>query len=357
MTDPPPTDLDHPLVQVARDLADGLLAPQAARVDREGIPASHITAIKESGLLGMGGPVGAGGSAAPAPVIRAVTEILAGADATTWFVQVQHHSPLATVVGSEEPARERLLRPLSDGTLLAGVAFSHLRSHPRVQVAATPVDGGWRFDGTAPWCTGWGLNDVLMLAGTTPDDGVVFCFVDAREQPGLRASAPMRLAALESSRTVRLDLDGLRVGADAVIRRTTMDDWLSADRRTTVNVNPAVFGIATAALDLLDGSADRDAATLAGGLRTRLQIARRDAYALLDTVPAGERLDERLAARLEAMEVMRTATSAAVIAGGGRAMAASASAQRLAREGMFLLVQAQTAALRAAQLRHLAALS
>jgi hypothetical protein len=35
-------------------------------------------------------------------------------------------------------------------------------------------------------------------------------------------------------------------------------------------------------------------------------------------------------------------------------MAATAPAQRLAREAMFLLVQAQTANLRAAQLRHLA---
>ena len=357
MSDLPPTGVDHPLVRVARDLADDLLAPNAARVDREGVPPAHIAAIKASGLLGMGGPATAGGSAAPAPVIRAVTEILAGADATTWFVQAQHHSPLATVVRGEGPARERLLRPLSDGTLLAGVAFSHLRSHPRVQVAATPVDGGWRFDGTAPWCTGWGLNDVLMLAGTAPDDGVVFCFVDAREQPGLRASAPMRLAALESSRTVRLHFDGLRVDPDMVIHRTTLADWTSSDRRTTVNVNPAVFGIATAALDLLDRAAERDAATLAGSLRTRLQIARRDAYALLDDVPADDRLDDRLAARLEAMEVMRAATSGAVIAGGGRAMAASAPAQRLAREAMFLLVQAQTTALRSAQLRHLAARS
>jgi hypothetical protein len=341
-------------VRVARELADRVLAPHAAQVDRAGIPPSHIAAIKASGLLGMGAPVEVGGTAAPAPVIRLVSEILAAADATTWFVQVQHHSPLATAVRGEGAARERLLRPLADGTLLAGVAFSQLRSYPHVQVAATPVDGGWQFDGTAPWCTGWGLGDVLMLAGTTPDAEVVFCFIDAREQPGLRASAPMRLAALEASRTVRLHLDGLRVGVDAVIHRTTMADWSAADRRTTVNVNPAVFGIAGAALDLLELAATEDATRLAGVLRSRLQTARRDAYALLDEVPAEERLADRLAARLEAMDMMQTATSAAVIAGGGRAMAATAPAQRLAREAMFLLVQAQTADLRAAQLRHLA---
>jgi alkylation response protein AidB-like acyl-CoA dehydrogenase len=37
-----------------------VLAPQAAQVDRAGIPASHIAAIKASGLLGMGAPVEVG---------------------------------------------------------------------------------------------------------------------------------------------------------------------------------------------------------------------------------------------------------------------------------------------------------
>jgi hypothetical protein len=45
---------------------------------------------------------------------------------------------------------------------------------------------------------------------------------------------------------------------------------------------------------------------------------------------------------------MRAATTAAVVAGGGRAMDLRSPAQRLAREGMFLLVQGQTAQVRAA---------
>ncbi|NEC75773.1 acyl-CoA dehydrogenase, partial [Streptomyces rochei] len=51
---------------------------------------------------------------------------------------------------------------------------------------------------------------------------------------------------------------------------------------------------------------------------------------------------------------MRAATTAAVVAGGGRATSLDSPAQRLAREAMFLLVQGQTAPVRRA---HLAALS
>ena len=46
------TTAAHPLLDTARTLADGLLAPNAARVDQEGVPASHIEAIRRSGLLG-----------------------------------------------------------------------------------------------------------------------------------------------------------------------------------------------------------------------------------------------------------------------------------------------------------------
>ena len=73
------TSAPHPLLATAHALADGLLAPQAARVDQEGVPVSHIEAIRRSGLLGMSAPVEYGGAGAPDAVAREVQEILAGA--------------------------------------------------------------------------------------------------------------------------------------------------------------------------------------------------------------------------------------------------------------------------------------
>jgi hypothetical protein len=51
---------------------------------------------------------------------------------------------------------------------------------------------------------------------------------------------------------------------------------------------------------------------------------------------------------------MRAATTAAVVAGGGRTMDVRHPAQRLAREGLFLLVQGQTSVVRRAHLDSLA---
>ncbi|MFF8731002.1 acyl-CoA dehydrogenase family protein [Streptomyces sp. NPDC015171] len=340
----------HPLVVRARRLAADLLAPEAERVDQEGVPASHIEAVKRSGLLGVGAPADQGGAGAPPAVLRETAEILSGACCATWFVQTQHHTPVQTLTRSDLPVRDRLLGPLSRGELLSGVAYAHLRSYPRRRPVRVHRDGdGWRFDGTVPWYTGWGLNDVLLLAGVTDSGEVLFAFAEAREQPGLRASAPLRLAALGAARTVSLELDGLWLPREAVALHTPYERWAAGDRIKTLHTSPAVFGVAESALALLD---DESAAPL----RARLAGIRRTAYALADLPAPEERAGELLTVRAEAHELLRTATTAAVVTGGGRALALTSPAQRLAREGLFLLVQGQTAESREAHLRVLGAL-
>lgn len=342
----------HPLVTSARRLAADVLAPIAERVDQSEVPADSITAIKRSGLLGVNAPVEYGGSAAPAAVAREIAEILAGACCSTWFVQTQHHTSVATLATGQQPVRERLLGPLARGELLSGVAYAQLRAHPAVPVRVTRERAGWRFEGTVPWYTGWGLNDVMLLAGITDTDEALFAFTEAREQPGLRPSPPMRLAALGASRTVSLHLDGLWLPDESVALRMPYADWAATDRPKSTNTSPAVFGITRSALRLLD---DHPAAEeTAGSLRERLDELRHRAYALADHPVPHEHTEERLAVKTRAYELMRAATTAAVVAGGGRSMDVRSPAQRLDREGMFLLVQGQTSPVRAAHLGRLA---
>lgn len=255
---------------------------------------------------------------------RETAEILAGACCSTWFVQTQHHTPVLTLAGSGGPARERLLGRLASGELLSGVAYAHLRAYPRTPVRAVRERGGWRFDGTVPWYTGWGLNDVMLLAGVTDADEALFAFAEARPQPGLRPSAPMRLAALTAARTVSLELDGLWLPEEAVALRTPYALWAATDRARTANVSPAVFGVTRSALALLDEDT-------AAPFRTRLAALRDEAYALADAPAPDDHRARRLALRARASELMGAATTAAVVAGGGRSMLLTNRAQRLAR--------------------------
>lgn len=341
-------------VVVAHELAEQLLAPRAALVDHDGVPRSHLRAIGDAGLLGLQAPVEDGGSAAPPAVFRRVVELLAGADCSTWFVQAQHHAPLQMLIRSDTPVRRRLAPRLARGELLSGVAFSHLRRWPERPVSATRVEDGWRFDGVAPWYTGWGLNDVMLLGGATEQGEVVFAFVQAAPGPGLVASEPLALAALSATATVRLTLDGLVAPDEDVVARLPIEEWAAADRRTTVNVNPAVLGLTERAVRLLGERARASGESSTAGAASRLAEAltevRDRCYALLDDAGPDEAVAERLAARADAQHLMVEATSALVVAGAGGAMAVGAPAQRLAREALFLLVQAQTPQGRAATL-------
>ncbi|NUR42931.1 MAG: acyl-CoA/acyl-ACP dehydrogenase [Streptomyces sp.] len=339
------------LLARTRELADTLLAPDAARVDQAEVPARHLDAIRRAGVLGVSAPEAYGGADAPDAVAREIQEILAGACGSTWFVQTQHHTPVRMLAKSRLPVRERLLRPLASGELLAGIAYAHVRAFPRVPVRATAESDGWRFDGTVPWYTGWGLNDVMLLAGVTDSAEIVFAFADAREQHGVRASEPMRLAAFTAARTVSLELDGLWLPETSVVLRTPQEKFALLDIPRSTNTSPAVFGVTYAALRVLEGSGE---AETAGALRARVEEVRRAAYELADHPVAHEHVEERLALRTRAYDLMRAATTAAVVAGGGRTMDLRSPAQRLAREGMFLLIQGQTSVVRKAHLDALA---
>jgi alkylation response protein AidB-like acyl-CoA dehydrogenase len=353
MAVPAPSLADHPLVAAARRLADDVLAPDAERVDAQGVPREHLRQIAAAGLLGLAAPAPAGGAGAPPAVFREVGELLAGADCSTWFVQVQHHTPVLRLLASG--LRPELLADLATGRALAGVAFAHLRRMPDRPVTATRTATGWRLDGHAPWYTGWGLNDVAMIGAITDDDQVLFAGVPARDVPGLTAGPELRLAALSATRTVPLDLHGLEVTDADVMELRPHAEWAAADRATTVNATPGAFGVTRRAIDLLEGHREPGARRAGARLRERLGELRDAVYARVDAVPRGHPLEpDDAAARLELRALVGRlaveATSALVVAGAGRSMLLTEPAQRLAREAQFLLVQAQTAESRAAAL-------
>jgi alkylation response protein AidB-like acyl-CoA dehydrogenase len=347
-------DEQHPLIAAAREIATGLLDPAAADTDLGGVPRSHLDAIGAAGLLGLFAPVAAGGSAVSPKVARGIAELLAGADAATWFVQTQHHSPVRMLAASASTASDRYLAHLANGELIAGVAFSHLRRYPQRRVVeATRLGGprpGWRLDGVAPWYTGWGLNDVAFLSGIAADGTVVFGVVPAVESPQLRVRARITTSALDAASTVALELDGVTFEDADVAARLSHESWTIADRATNANANPAIFGVARSAVELLALSEEREALECAAVFGDWLADVRARVDALVDDVAPGDCYDERIALRAEALEMVIGVTTALVTAGAGAAMSVRSPAQRKAREALFLLVQAQTAPGRAATL-------
>ncbi len=343
-------------VERAQLLADELVRPQAEQVDRTVVPRTTLNAWAAAGLLGLAGPRSAGGGGASARVEREVQEVLAGACGATWFVATQHATPLATLAASGNSGlRERLLAPMCSGQVLAGVAFTHLRRPGPPRVTAVRRPGGWRFDGEVDWLTGWGLCDVVLLAGESPDGEAVFVLVPARDAAGLTASPPLALAAMQATRTVGVRLEGLVVPDADVVRVVDLATWREDDAVRAADARPHVFGLQRECVRRLRETAaargDGAAAALAQQLSAEGERVRRVAYALADELPRGEALEDRMAVRAASLELAVRSATALVAASGGSAMLLDAAPQRLAREAVFYLVQAQTPAVREATLQ------
>ena len=344
-----------PAVRAAHRLAADRLVPQAQRVDVEGVGRDQVDALVAAGLLGLDAPTSVGGGGRPAPVAREVAELLGGACGTTWFVWTQHTRPAQVAAGAVGGTAAAWAPRLASGAALAGVAFTHVRrpGPPPVRAVRAPADDGWCVDGRVDWCTSWGLADVVLLAAQTDDAQVVLALVDARDQAGLSASEPLRLAAMGGTRTVALRLDGLHVPDDRVVAVVPRERFLASDASAVANATPALFGLTRAVLARLRavGTGRGEAALLhaADRLAARAGEVRAEAYRLRDEVPAADALEGRTALRGEACALAVRASAALVAAVSGRGMALDQPAQRHAREALFHLVQAQTAPVRASQ--------
>ncbi len=355
----------RPAVLAAARVARDVLAPHSAAADdpARGVDPAHLDRLAADGLLGVTVPLAEGGLGGTARADAETTELISGACAATWFVINQHRSPQALARGSLRglapdavtvgPAAARHRAELAAATARAGIALAHIRRPGLPAVRADPDGTGWRFSGTADWCTGWGLVDLVMIAATTADR-FVFALLPAEERTGLRTGAPLPLAVMGGTRTVALEMDGLAIGADDVIAVMDAPRWRAHDVASTANTTPASLGLlrrVLVALADLGTARDRpEAVDAALALAPRAAYLRAEAYALAGGVPPAERVPERTALRAEVTELAVRAAHALIAARSGSAMLLGSPEQRWAREAAFHLIQAQTAGVRAAQL-------
>jgi alkylation response protein AidB-like acyl-CoA dehydrogenase len=323
-------------VAIAHEISDGFLFPGALEVDAaEIVPVDRLDRLAEAGLYGLAGPADAGGLGLPdMGTAMEIIEILASGCLTTTFVWLQHHGAVRAVAEARSELRDAWLARLCRGAVRAGVAFSGLRRPGPPILVAEPDGEGWRFNGYAPWVTGWRRIGVIRAAARREDGDIVWALVDATPGPSLHAE-PLRLAAVNASATVTLTFKNHVVPPERVISIQNFGAWQAGDR-ASLRLNGS----------LALGVARRCAAMLGSDTLSAQVLERRRALdeATPDTMPAERALTSELALR---------AATTLVATGGGRAIAVDNHAQRLAREALFLLVFGQTPAIKAAQLHRL----
>jgi alkylation response protein AidB-like acyl-CoA dehydrogenase len=308
------SDLPAPVQALAaRFLAD------AAAVDAaDTIPEEHLRGLADAGLYGIFAPAQAGGLGLDAEV-GLVIEVLASACLASTFVWLQHLRLLGAMLDPGTPAvlRDALLPAVVSGQVRGGVALAGLLPGPP-RLTARPVDGGWLLDGEAPWVSGWGIVDLLVVAARGPEGSVVTLLMDSREQQGLTATR-QRLAAVNASATVQLSFDGVFIPDGRLVGQQPYDPAAAQSQGLRGNGSLAL-GVGRRCCALIGPSpldAELDAC--------RAELDAADTAAM----PA---------ARAHASEFAARAAHYLAVRRGSRSALAGDDAERLAREAGFLLV-------------------
>ncbi|BCJ47534.1 acyl-CoA dehydrogenase [Actinoplanes ianthinogenes] len=348
----------HPFIRTVDEYAERVLRPTALRTDREGVTAARIGELREIGLLNHPAPVEYGGLALGPAAERRIHEIIAGACFNTWLVWAQHVPLIGRLARTAGPL-PALARRVLTGQVLLGAGVSDVRSFPRRYIEATRTAGGWIFTGTISWVSGWGLNEALAVAAVEKDtETVVTALVEIGA--GVRAGAPLDLAAVTGSRTERVMLDEVVVPDEHVLSRQTLEKTRFDDLATAGDARGHHFGLAATVLRELAETPDPEVRAVARAWGPRVSGLRESAYALADEAAAvgggPHRLDERLATKVAILSALTTLTRALVVARAGRGLTGQDTAQLHARSALFLLVQGQSADVRRAHLAHLAGL-
>jgi len=346
---------DHNLVRLLTDvdrLVDEVLYPAAANVDvADELPAANFRAIADLGLYGLVVDPERGGLGCDQAAVRAVFRRIGSGCGATAFAFAQHHGTVGSLLttANEELRSEWLPRLVGED--LAGIGYAHVRRGGPPVLSAEPDGDGWILDGTAPWVTSWGFAPVFAIAARTPDGDLVWVLVPGRETDGLTAGPRFELMVFGATQTVPLRFSRYRVGPEAVLEVTDGGAWGARDRFLAARPNPMAVGIGDRALRLLavkePGLADElrpwwdQVADRAEDQCRKVDEGRADVAAVAHS-------------RAEVLAGLQRLTTALVAALGGSAMERAHPAQRLAREALFYVVQAQSADGRAATLDRLA---
>ncbi|MEO8297119.1 MAG: acyl-CoA dehydrogenase family protein [Burkholderiales bacterium] len=216
---------NHPLVLAAQRLAREVLAPDAARIDREAaFPAAALQAMADAGLCAMTIPPEYGGNPANEAVICRVTEELAKGCPSTAGVLMAFVIGIAPIVNQGTPEQKQAYLP-DLAKARRSVCFAVTEAHTGSDVAAisttaTRKGDSWVLNGKKALIGNAGGADLCILAAKTDPaaghKGVSVFIVDAKT-PGYSVSHIYEKMGMRGTTTGEITLDNVEVPASALL--------------------------------------------------------------------------------------------------------------------------------------------
>jgi alkylation response protein AidB-like acyl-CoA dehydrogenase len=262
-----PTPEARELLDLVAEFARVDLAPRSTQAERDGaFPRDAFKTAGEMGLLGLPYPEEHGGSGQPYEVYLQVVEELARGWLTVGLgVSVHALSCFALARYGDAEQQDRWLPTMLGGSQLGAYCLSEPDSGSdaaALRTRATPVDGGYRLDGTKAWITHGGVADFYTVMARTSDDGPrgISCFLLFPDDGGLAAAPPEHKMGLRASPTAQLSLAGVAASSDRLIGEVGQGFPIALAALDTgrLGIAACAVGLAQAALDVAtDYAAER----------------------------------------------------------------------------------------------------
>ena len=216
------TDEQLMIQSMVREFARDVVAPEAARRDREKIfPLDILKQMGELGLMGMMIPSEYGGSGADTvSYVLALSEIAGACASTAVVMSVQNSIVCESLLrfGSEEQ-KQKFLIPLAEGDVIGAFALTepNAGSDPVSQTTHAVRDGDhYVINGTKRFITS-GKNAHTVIVTAKTDEGQrhkgISAFVVTKDDPGLKVGQTEDKLGLRASDTTDLIFDDCRVPA------------------------------------------------------------------------------------------------------------------------------------------------
>jgi len=221
-----PSESQELIVDTARQFAARVLAPRAARLDREGgFPRASLAEAASLGLLGINVPEELGGVEAGAVAYAlAVIELARACASTTVAITVSNMvAEVITKFGTAAQRELHVPRLCAGEYAVGGFALSEAGagSDPAgMATRARRTDRGWVIDGQKLWITSGtdaGLFVVWARTSDAPGARGISAFLVPGDTPGVEPGRPEEKMGLHGSTTTPLSFTEVEVPDDALL--------------------------------------------------------------------------------------------------------------------------------------------
>jgi alkylation response protein AidB-like acyl-CoA dehydrogenase len=338
------------LLAAVRAIAQGPLAERAQAIDEGAYPADLLHALGAVGAMSAHiDQPGRPGNYMDAIAAMAEAGKVCGATAFMMWTQ----AAAALYMDASDNAAlhgERLQRHLS-GATLGGTGLSNpMKSFAQIEsllLKATPVDGGYRINGTLPWVSNLAADHYFGAVATVEGEpGREVMFMLRCDAPGVTLKACPKFSGMEGTGTYAVQCKDLVIGAEDIVA-DPCKPYIRRIRGAFVLLQCGIAaGIIQGAIDsmwkvedqlghvnqFLDDRPDQLQAEFDDLLATVARLAETpydtsDAYFL-----------DVLSARLAGGELCLRAANSALMHQGARGYLMSSDVQRRVREAQFVAI-------------------